>query len=152
MGKNRKRSRRGTKSKAESLITERAERYRELGNIYRNFSTWSIGIGKLKISASVGTQAIAVAFVAWHVLAAVAGIVLTIIWKEKELGVALIVGALFGIGSFMAQFWSQAMDTQREFIEKVLHEDDVNELRATIDRLMAIEREIRKRTGGNDEA
>jgi ribosomal protein S13 len=128
------------------LLLKRIRRYAELQEIYGDFKTWGIGIGRLRIQARVGTNTIALVFLLWHILAGIAGVTITIIWKDnKELGVALIVGSLFGVGSFMSQFWSQAMDYQREFIDRVLHEDDVNRLRDTLDDLVKIDRELSKR-------
>ena len=45
----------------------------------------------------------------------------------------------------MAQFWSQAMDRQREFVEKVWHEDDVQQLRETLNALTALNDQISRR-------
>jgi hypothetical protein len=72
-----------------------------------------------------------------------AGVASVLLWEDgRELGVALLVGALFSFGSFLSQFWSQAMDNEREFLHKVWYEDDVQALRDTLNALAELDRRI----------
>lgn len=129
----------------EALRKRRAEHLAEFRKIYQSYRTWSISIGRVRIRAVMGTNLIAIVFVAWHVLAGAAGTLITILWTDnRELGVALIVGALFGFGSFMSQVWSQAMDTERELFVKVLDEDDLRVFRESYAELVRIDRKLEK--------
>lgn len=93
-----------------ALLAERERHVHHLRQVHREFGGWSIGVGKLRIRAVVGTNFIAIVFVLWHLLLGATGVAGTLFWEEgRELAVALLVGALFSFGSFLAQFWSQAM-------------------------------------------
>jgi hypothetical protein len=82
----------------------------------------------------------------WHLLLGAAGATSILFWDGgRELGIALLVGALFSFGSFLAQFWSQAMDRQREFVEKVWHEDDIRRMRETLNALTELDQQISRR-------
>lgn len=135
-------------SKVQELLRRRGDELAKLRDLHGQFITWSMELGPLQFSAQVGSHTITLVFIAWHLLAGAAGTVITIIWpSNKELGVALIVGALFGFGSFLAQFWSQAVDKETEFIVKTFAERDIKELRATIGRLVKIDRKLDKQFG-----
>jgi len=128
------------------LLAERERHVRHLRRVRRDFGNWSIGIGKLRIRAVVDTNLIAIVFILWHLLLGTAGAASILFWDDgRELGIALLVGALFSFGSFLAQFWSQAMDYQREFVDKIWLEDDVELLRETLNTLTDLERQIDRR-------
>lgn len=141
-----KKAKRGSNSLGDldELLRRRAQYIAEHNRIYDNLNTWHIGIGKFRVRGTIGTNGIAIVFVVWHLLAGTVGVVLTLN-GSKDLGIALVVGALFGFGAFLAQFWSQAMDTQREFMMKIEAEDDVKQLRVTTDRLAKVNRELDRR-------
>lgn len=124
----------------EELSAERdqiAARYRE---IYRGIHTWGLTIGRWHWTRVVGNSGISIIFAVWHLAAFCAGAIITIFWDSgKELGVALVVGALFGVGSFLSQMWSQGMDRNREFIQKIELESDLLEMRDLIKRYRDIE-------------
>ena len=133
-------------SELAELLARRERHLRLLRDVYREFHTWNIGVGKLRIQAAVGTNFIAVAFVLWHLALGTAGVLSILLWEGgRELGIALLVGALFSFGSFLAQFWSQAMDKHREFVEKVGHEDDVRQLRNSLRILTELDQRIDRR-------
>ena len=135
------------------LLAEREHHIRRLRQVHREFGGWSIGVGKLRIQAVVDTNVIAIVFVLWHLLLGAAGVAAILSWEGgRELGVALLVSALFSFGSFLAQFWSQAMDRQREFVEKVWHEDDVQLLRETLATLATLDNQINRRLRESREA
>lgn len=106
------------------------ETVRRISTLVSQFTTWNLYIGGRPIRRRMSTSDIAKIFAAWHIVALLAGIMVSIFWvDDKGLGVALVVGSLFGIGSFLSQFWSQAMDRERDFVRANLHAAELDELR-----------------------
>lgn len=69
--------------------------------------------GPLRVRARLGSQRLAALFTAFHGLTAAAGVMFIFMGESfAELGVALVVGSLFGIGAFVAQVW--ALQSERE--------------------------------------
>lgn len=92
--------------------------------------TWRLRIGPLLLERSVSSGTIAKAFAAWHLVLLGVGVVFTTAWANlRELGIALVVGALFGFGAFIAQVWSMGMTREHDFIRRVFNEDEITELR-----------------------
>jgi hypothetical protein len=103
----------------------------------------------LRIAAPVTSNLIAVVFVLWHLLAGAAGVLLTARRDgTRELGIALLVGSLFAFGSFLAQFWSLAVDREREVLGTVSREDDVERMRRIVDEHGAIDRALASGASG----
>jgi len=76
-----------------------------------------------------GTQKIAVAYVLLSVGALALGIAFSLLGRALEsLGVALVVGAIFSFGAFIAQFWAVA--SQREFETRTEVFGEIDELKA----------------------
>jgi hypothetical protein len=101
-----------------------------MNELASKFSSWNLYFGGRRITRRMSTSDIANIFAGWHLFALVAGALVTILWRDNGgLGAALIVGSLFGFGSFLSQFWSQAMDRERDFIRKNLNAVELEELR-----------------------
>lgn len=100
-------------------------------------STWHFYVGPVGVSARFNSMRFARYFVAFHLLVAASGAVLIFIsdGAPRDLGLALVVGALFGFGAFIAQVWSAQVDR-----EAWLREDEarqrVETLNARIERAM----------------
>jgi hypothetical protein len=79
--------------------------------------TWHIGVRKRAIRLRVTSENIALAYAVVCLGALAAGIAFTLSTGTKELGVALVVGAIFAIASFMAQWWAVAATQQQEILD-----------------------------------
>ena len=122
----------GMQGEAEG-VSERDRLIKRYNDLYAEIQTWTWTIGPWKMRKKFGSGFVTKTVLIWHVAALLAGILVTLLWKDdRGLGVALIVGALFGLGAFLSQVWSQAMDREREFIHKVENEDNMKEMRALL--------------------
>ncbi|MDX3187849.1 hypothetical protein PV458_05515 [Streptomyces sp. MN03-5084-2B] len=122
----------GMQGEAEG-VSERDRLIKRYNDLYAEIQTWTWTIGPWKMRKQFGSGFVTKTVLIWHVAALLAGILVTLLWKDdRGLGVALIVGALFGLGAFLSQVWSQAMDREREFIHKVENEDNMKEMRALL--------------------
>ncbi|WP_157552805.1 hypothetical protein [Micromonospora sp. NRRL B-16802] len=63
-------------------------------------------VGPVRFTAGYGSMGIAQAYIVFCVLCLVAGILCTLLTSATELGVALVVGAIFAIGSIGPQAWA----------------------------------------------
>ncbi|MEU6646759.1 hypothetical protein ABZ863_30040 [Saccharomonospora sp. NPDC046836] len=130
------------------LLVERDRIVARYNEINSAIHTWGIKIGPWRWVRPVHTGAISIIFALWHLSAFATGVLITILWEGgKELGVALVVGALFGVGSFLSQMWSQGMDRQREFVQRVEFEDELSEMRGLIRKFREIENELNTHRG-----
>lgn len=73
-------------------------------------------LGLWGVRRRVNAQGVAGAFLSFHISAMVAGAIL-IFQKSplKELGIALVVGGLFGIGALLGQVWSEVYENERDW-------------------------------------
>ena len=83
----------------------------EMQKEIRRRSSQGWGLGPIRFEASSGI--ITIGYIAFHAACFVIGIVLiTLGGIPRDVGIAVVVGALFAFGSFMAQWW--AVVVQRE--------------------------------------
>ena len=73
-------------------------------------------LGLWGVRRRVNAQGVAGAFLSLHISAMVAGAIL-IFQKSplKELGIALVVGGLFGMGALLGQVWSEVYENERDW-------------------------------------
>jgi hypothetical protein len=114
----------------DELRSQLEARFQELNDdltkVTSSYSWQLVGIKKPHIW---GTQKIAVAYVLLSGGAMAIGIVLSLLGRSLEsLGVALVVGAIFSFGAFVAQFWAVA--SQREFETRSAVFGEIDELKA----------------------
>ncbi|WP_116200505.1 hypothetical protein [Amycolatopsis circi] len=129
----------------ETLLAEAINVIERYESLRRELTAWNFSVGRISLSRSVGTVQIFGIFVVWHTLALCAGITLIALKSGAELGIALTVGSLFGIGSFISQVWSQGMDREREFIHKVEGADALERLAIVSKQMRDIEKRLDRR-------
>ncbi|MBB5808960.1 hypothetical protein F4560_008728 [Saccharothrix ecbatanensis] len=127
------------------LLEERVKLLREFRSYQRQVHRWTISLGKLRFSRPVSSQGVAWLFLVWHLTAGVAGVVITIIWSSnRALGIALVVGSLFGFGSFLSQVWGQAIGREKDYLAKIWADDEIEEMRVKWKRVREIEARLRE--------
>lgn len=65
----------------------------------------------------------------------------------RELGIAMVVGSIFAIGSFVAQLFSIAYGRTNEIAQQITGSQKINDLKQLAGRREAIRRQIRQRAG-----
>jgi hypothetical protein len=77
------------------------------------YNSWHIRVGPLRLTGYVGSQRLGWLFIAFHVIVGSLGVLCFFLpGRLPDLGAALVVGALFGFGAFLAQVWTR--QTERE--------------------------------------
>lgn len=102
-----------TEMSDEDALEEYAQIERQMRQIEEYSHAWRLSLGRFRIAFRLGPSRMFLLIVTLYVLLGVAGtIVLTeLSWQHAgELGVALIVGSLFGIGAFMSQAWAHVVE------------------------------------------
>ncbi|WP_336159923.1 hypothetical protein [Amycolatopsis sp. VC5-11] len=129
----------------ETLLAEAKDVIERYKNLRNELTGWNLSLGPIQISRALGTNHIFIIFAAWHIVALGAGIGILLLWRSgTELGIALTVGALFGIGSFISQVWSQGMDTEREFLHKTENVDAMERLAIVSKQMRDIEKRLNR--------
>ena len=103
------------------LLARRAMRIGELQRIYREIITWSISIGRLRITAPVTSNQLSIVFALWHLLAGAAGGSPHSAVGQHERAGDRSAGGILG---------------------KVLREDDVERMRRIVDEVGEIDRAL----------
>ncbi|MFI5591510.1 hypothetical protein ACIA5G_41120 [Amycolatopsis sp. NPDC051758] len=133
----------------DTLAAEASDIFDRYWSLRKELTTWSIKIGPIRISKPVDTNSLAIAFIIWHAATFTTGVLVTIFWaNNKALGIALVVGSLFGFGSFLSQVWSQGMAKEREFLHKIEHEESIARFRIVAKQVRDVERRIDERLNG----
>ena len=86
----------------------------ELDEFHRSLSGWHFAAGPVYLRGAFSSMRLARYFVAFHVLVGVVGGAL--IFSDgpaRELGMALVVGALFAFGAFVSQLWAVQVQHER---------------------------------------
>jgi hypothetical protein len=84
---------------------------------------WQFAAGPIRIVANVGPRTTSIIFIAFNTACFIAGIALMFVSDlAASIGAALIVGALFSFGAFVAQFWVAAFQREHDMIERVFSE------------------------------
>jgi hypothetical protein len=80
-------------------------------------STWHFYVGPIGISARFNSMRFTRYFVGLHLLVALCGTDLIFVSDgvPRDLGLALVVGALFGFGAFIAQVWRPRLTAQHGY-------------------------------------
>ncbi len=78
-----------------------------------------VRVGRLRLTRRTSAQDAAMGFVALHIIALAAGAGLTFVDSVRDLGFALVVGALFGLGTLLAELWSKLYENERELAIEV---------------------------------
>lgn len=83
--------------------------------------SWKFALGRrIVIRLPVNSQLVAQLFVLYNLLALVSGILLILLGDglAPELGIALVVGALFSIGAFASAVWVLTVEGERAAVQK----------------------------------
>jgi hypothetical protein len=77
-------------------------------------SFWNLHYGPLHVRARMSSQRITGIFISFCLTAFVTGALATFVSATRELGIALVIGAIFTGGSFLIQYWSSQVDKERD--------------------------------------
>jgi hypothetical protein len=104
----------------------------------RRTEVWKFHAGRLRVEGHFPSQRLAWWFAGFHVIVGAAGVVLSIFARgaAQSLGLALVVGSLFGLGAFMAQAWSLQVERERWLGEEDIRAEAAR-LNARLDQLLA---------------
>lgn len=94
-------------------LNAEAERLRFVLDPHR----WSVSVGPVRLRAFVGSQRVFRMVLAGHLLLAAAGASLVLLPGEpwRSLGVALLTGAMFGLGGLGVSWWEQVIERERDY-------------------------------------
>ena len=110
-----------------------------LDNEYWDARTWAVAgwqyrLGPLQLRGRFSSGSIANIYLAFCAVTLLGGGVLAVLDPTRELGVALVVGAIFAGGAFVAQWWTLQVDNERRFAAEVHGPDMVRYFRQLIRR------------------
>jgi hypothetical protein len=91
---------------------------------------WRLQMGRLQMRRRVGSQTFAKLFASFNIVLFIGGVVLS--FNEgtlASLGIAIVVGTLFSVGSFLTEVWSQTVDRESERRNEQIREDMTELLR-----------------------
>lgn len=121
--------------------TRRADIEAQIRSLYRDRITWTLPLGRWAIRRPLASGYLFWAFVALHMSAATAGAVMILVGHGRlpDLGIALVVGALFGAGAFMAEVWVQSIHREQTFMAELFGDRERRLLNELVDRLDRLE-------------
>ncbi|TCC40990.1 hypothetical protein [Kribbella speibonae] len=100
---------------------ERAELIAEHDRLMDAISGWQFRMGPVRLRGYFNSMRFARYFVGFHIVVGLAGAALIFFGgSPRDLGMAMVVGALFGFGAFLAQVWTMQVEK-----EHWLEEDDI---------------------------
>jgi hypothetical protein len=79
---------------------------RELDEAWERESTWRLHVGPVRVTRVMTSRSWFLVLVGVCVAAFGSGVVFTLTEDTKELGVALVVGSIFALSSFLGQVWT----------------------------------------------
>jgi hypothetical protein len=84
----------------------------ELARLIEEAHGWQVNLGRLTVRSSLSQQKLFILFVGFHSAMGLGGAALILkgTGRAADLGIALLVGALFGLGAFMAEVWGRTVD------------------------------------------
>jgi hypothetical protein len=93
-------------------------------------SGWQLIAGPVRIRAVVRSETITLVYVAFNAACFIAGTIFIFAGGVlANLGIAIVVGAIFAFGSFVAQFWAVAVQNEREVRDRVFVDDWTTEMK-----------------------
>ncbi|MDQ7911476.1 hypothetical protein RB614_44025 [Phytohabitans sp. ZYX-F-186] len=95
---------------------------------------WRLRLGPVHLRGRFGSQGIARIYALFCASCFVTGGVLAVFSATKELGVAVVVGAIFAGGSFVGQWWTVQMGEEMEADREVYGPEEVRRLREMLRR------------------
>jgi hypothetical protein len=136
-----------------SLEKDLSEVDEELDEIVAEAHAWHLGRGRLSIRASLSQQTLFLLFVGFHLATSLGGVAL-ILWgrgRAADLGIALLVGALFGIGAFMAEVWGRTVD-KAAWLDDIGYWEPIRaRFRELVKRRQALRERLEALESGSDE-
>jgi hypothetical protein len=89
----------------------------EYNKLMDNMSGWQFHMGPIRLSGYFTSMRFARYFVGFHIVVGVAGAVLIFFGgPPRDLGMAMVVGALFGFGAFLAQVWTVQVEKEHSVL------------------------------------
>lgn len=113
----------GSRSELDRLLKEREELKKAIQRERAEYR-WGLGakIGQrsLQMRFPIHSGWISLGYIAFNIVAFVAGVIMIFHKGEfRDLGTAIIVGSLFSVGSFMAQWWTVQTQFELEFRDRI---------------------------------
>jgi hypothetical protein len=95
-----------------NVARDLAEIDEELETLIEEAHGWQVNLGRLSVRSSLSQQTLFLLFVGFHLATSLGGAALILkgSGRAADLGIALLVGALFGLGTFMAEVWGRTVD------------------------------------------
>jgi hypothetical protein len=125
----------------------------EFNKEYRSVAeTWWMGIGPLKMTATIGTSEIGLIYICFNMICFAAGIAFTLASGALQaLGIALVVGGLFSFGTFMAQWWDHSWQRNNATIDRAFDSNYADKRYSELQRLakerLELERKLEELSG-----
>lgn len=107
----------------------------------REVNSWQVRAGRVRLAARLGSADIFVVYVVFLLAALSAGSLLTFFDSTKELGIALVVGAIFAGGSFVAQMWAVQQAKEKD-VMALLRQGERQRIEALVRRHNQLEAEL----------
>lgn len=104
---------------------------REFGRV----TGWQLAYGPVRVPTVFTRQRVALVYALFNAICFAAGVVFSFAGGTlASLGVALVVGALFSFGAFVAQMWAVVYQRERETLRQVYGDEMTADLKRLIDK------------------
>ncbi|MFI5895597.1 hypothetical protein ACIA5D_36435 [Actinoplanes sp. NPDC051513] len=130
----------------DKLEKELADVENELWTAADMHSTWTANVGPVRVTRVLTSMSWFRMILTVSGAAFLAGIPLTLVDKTQELGVALVVGAIFAGVSFLSQVWTVQTQREEANYDKLFGDEDRQKIR----RLLDARKRLRKELGRDD--
>jgi hypothetical protein len=117
------------------MNSRQSELERELNQVSTDMwavvgQSWGIKVGPIRVRRRIGSQLFAKLYVLFNLgLAMLGGLLIFAGESASDLGIALVVGALFSFGAFLTEVWSQTVDGEQEALDAIFGEERRDKLR-----------------------
>ena len=107
--------------------------------------TWRYSVGPVRLRAVATSKLITNVYILFNIICFVAGVIFIFIGGiTASLGVALVVGALFSFGAFIAQLWNVAQQREYEVLNNIFGRSKTAHLRELGEKCIELEERIER--------
>jgi hypothetical protein len=119
----------GPRNDLDSLRQELLETEDTIRTKISDMRIWRLRLGPLVLARQVGSQTVTHLYMVFNTVLFGAGVVMAFLESPvQELGIALIVGAIFSYGSFLSQFWTVLVQNERDIRERIVGNSEVTDV------------------------